>query len=397
MTIDEKLWELGREKESGLSLRTWESLAKELNEFSNRNNTESYWRKKFKSMQMKEEARLEEEAVEKQEKEEEILNNVADNLEVDRPNKYDKKIAQQQIKDERSAVNALIRSMARQDRLLDVFVENIKKVEPIKTKVCNVQRTNKSMIAMLSDIHYGIQFSNRAGEYSPEIAEERLMRYETEIELNGEDCEDCYLLLMGDLISGNIHSTTRAQNRDDLIEQVIKVSELIAEFINRLSSSFNHVYVLSVPGNHSRIDKDVEEVMRNEKLDTITFWYCKAKLQLLDNVSFVENTLDSTIGFINIRGKNYAVVHGDMENNNRLKEAVGKIERLAREHIDYMLAGHMHVPEIRLEETGYITNGSVCGSGDDYTLKKRLFAPAQQVCFTCDELGIVSIYPIILR
>lgn len=39
--------------------------------------------------------------------------------------------------------------------------------------------------------------------------------------------------------------------------------------------------------------------------------------------------------------------------------------------IDYMLAGHMHVADARFENTGFIRNGSVCGSGDEYTVKKR--------------------------
>ena len=62
--------------------------------------------------------------------------------------------------------------------------------------------------------------------------------------------------------------------------------------------------------------------------------------------------------------------------------------------IDYMLAGHMHVADARFENTGFIRNGSVCGSGDEYTVKKRLFGPPIQVCMVVTETGVEAIYPV---
>lgn len=87
------------------------------------------------------------------------------------------------------------------------------------------------------------------------------MHYADEIirigHLNG--AKDCYISLMGDLISGVIHTTIRIENRENLIQQVVGVSELIAAFLYKLAGSFERVIVNSVDGNHSRIDTSAED------------------------------------------------------------------------------------------------------------------------------------------
>lgn len=71
--------------------------------------------------------------------------------------------------------------------------------------------------------------------------------------------QDCYVSLMGDLISGVIHTTIRIENRENLIEQVVGVSELIAAFLQRLSTHFENVIVNSVDGNHSRVEFSADD------------------------------------------------------------------------------------------------------------------------------------------
>lgn len=71
--------------------------------------------------------------------------------------------------------------------------------------------------------------------------------------------QDCYVSLMGDLISGVIHTTIRIENRENLIEQVVGVSELIAAFLQRLSTHFENVIVNSVDGNHSRVELSTDD------------------------------------------------------------------------------------------------------------------------------------------
>ena len=86
---------------------------------------------------------------------------------------------------------------------------------------------------MLSDIHYGIAFDSYSGKYNSAIARERVMNYADEIIRIGHinKVSNCFVSLMGDLISGVIHTTIRVENRENLIEQVVGVSELVADFL----------------------------------------------------------------------------------------------------------------------------------------------------------------------
>ena len=124
-------------------------------------------------------------------------------------------------------------------------------------------------------------------------------------------------------------------------------------------------------------------------------WYSKARLEKIDNVIFKDNQYDSTISNFNIYGKNYIAVHGDMDPD--LKTSALRIERMMGERLHYILAGHMHIPDIRIEDVGYLRNGSVCGSGDEYTMKKRLFGPPCQVCLIVSAKGVEAIHPVVLK
>lgn len=80
--------------------------------------------------------------------------------------------------------------------------------------------------------------------------------------------------------------------------------------------------------------------------------------------------------------------------DNDLKASAQRIEQMAGQKIDYLLAGHMHVADTRIENIGFIRNGSVCGSGDEYTVKKRLFSPPVQVCMVVSAKGVEAIHPV---
>lgn len=382
---DEYLVRLGGYKESQQLDLTWTELAVILNGNINPDypKTESYWRKRYHQLADNTE----------------ILDFAGDPLEDDGIKKYFLEIEKQRLraKDERTAYWRQVRSQARSDEILDLFSNEISKYQdntPYITKI-GERDAGKAIYAMLSDIHFGMEFNTVVGKYDTEIARKRIRLYAEKIKEFGVDCADCYVSLMGDMISGIIHPGIRIENKETLIEQVIGVSELVAEFLYDLSTAFKHVYVNSVDGNHSRPGPNIEDSLRTERLDALVPWYCKAKLGQVKNVEFIDNVLDSTIGNFNIFGKLYVSVHGDMERDIRdMRKNTTNIAKLIGHNIDYMLSGHTHVAEYRFESTRYIVNGCVCGSGDDYTMKKRLFGPPVQVCMICTNNGVEAIHPV---
>ena len=404
---DDYLYRLGCLKEAGTIQLTWSQLAGVLNSVLRQYVSpwdESSWRKRFRKLQQDppQHTHEPEPEIEDLEEEESQLEDNDLGLNFDDVDETPTMLQlseirrqRQLIQDIRSEQNRVMRQAARAESLQEIMRQEIRRFEPPEhVAVTQEPSQNHAIYAMLSDIHYGIQFSNKAGSYDSDIATTRVMQYAEDIcQLGfGNDIDTVYVSLMGDMISGNIHQTIRLENREDLVRQVIGASELAAAFLLRLSKSFANVYVNSVPGNHSRVDKNYEDATRGEKLDDLVTWFCKTKLERVTSVHFVENEIDSTIGMFNIFGKSYVCVHGDFDND--LAVSAMRIQRLIRQDIDYMLAGHMHVPNFRFEHTGYIRNGSVCGSGDEYTVKKRLYSPPYQVCMIISENGVDSIHPI---
>lgn len=306
-----------------------------------------------------------------------------------------------QLRDERQAYRRQIAESARYESILDLFREEIAKAEP--PALYNTFTSNssgKKMIAMLSDIHYGMTFKgnnpyDRNRSYDSVRAQERVMKYAYEIIgiAHESRIHECYVPLMGDLISGNIHTTLRIENRENIVQQIVGVSELISEFLRILANYFERVTVFNVPGNHSRMDmKDM--CMNGERLDCLPIWYAQAKLSNFDNVEFCMGDTDPTMAVFDVCGKTYVAVHGDYDSDpvkatHRIMDIIGK-------KIECLLTAHMHVFETRFDECKMVRNGSILGSGDEYTQKLRLKSDPYQVVLVCDDMGISSIHPVSL-
>lgn len=303
-----------------------------------------------------------------------------------------------QLRDERLAYKKNISCSARHDAILDLFKNEIRKAVPPNkpdTPVCLMNRS-KAMIAMLSDIHYGMTFDNASGSYDRCVAEQRVLAYaERIIDIADENnINVCYVPLMGDLISGNIHSTIRIENRENLVQQVIGVSELIAEFLDCLAVNFDEVYVVNVPGNHSRMTEK-DDAMNGERLDNLPIWYCKAKLDDYPNVLFITDNTDDTMAEFDVCGKKYVAVHGDYDGD--AVKATHRIRDVIGSKFECLLTAHMHVFEAKFDECKMVRNGSVVGSGDEFTQRLRLKSDPYQVVVICNEDGIESIHPVKLN
>jgi len=309
----------------------------------------------------------------------------------------------QKLFDERVAIRKIARESARNEvdllNLEKLIKQNGEKIFPPITY--NKTISNRDMVICLSDFHFGLDVSNHFGSYNAEIAEQRLRRYLEEIlklkEAN--NTENAYVLLLGDLLSGNIHLTVQLQNRENVTTQVQKSAELLSAFIYDLSKHFKEVAIDSVPGNHSRLSfKD--QVLRNDRLDNLIPWYMQAKLSHLSNVKFIsQDNYDSTIGCVDIRGKKYLIVHGDYDacNESGLSKLLLMLD-LKPSDVEAIFFGHLHRCAYEdISNVKIIRSGSFCGSVDDFSVSKRLNGkPMQMVCIV-GERGIESMCPIGLQ
>lgn len=310
---------------------------------------------------------------------------------------YDIRKEKQKLFDERAALTKMKRDEARIEEDILLLRREVAETGKLKYKP-NVIKTidgDNDMIICLSDLHIGEDVDSWGGRYNSDIAKERLDEYLGEI-LKIQDrnnSRDAYVLLLGDLISGNIHLTVQLQNRENAVEQVVKAAELVSDFLYELSKHFENVFVNSVSGNHSRINLK-DNVLRNERLDSLVPWYCKAKLEHLDNITFIDEfNYDSSVGSIEVRDKEYIIVHGDMDTNDQ--SGVAKLVFMIGHIPEAVIMGHLHNNSFQnISNVKVIRSGSLCGTGDDYTMSKRITGRPEQMVLIVDEGGIVSLHPV---
>ena len=304
-----------------------------------------------------------------------------------------------QFRDERNAWQKQNYIDARVESKLDLLEEKLSEIGKVEFNNCdNIQiKGDTDLLVILSDLHIGQCFSSTWGEYNSSIARNRLEQLLLEVVKIGRrhNSEKVYISIQGDLISGSIHKALAITNRENVIEQIKLAAELITSFSYELSKYFNHVFISNVSGNHSRLDKK-EDALHDERLDDLISWIVESSLKHIDNVTTLHRNLDTGIVDLNIRSKSYIAVHGDYDSFTR--NGVANLV-LMLGFVPYAVTfGHLHTCAIdECNGIKMIRGGSLAGSGDSYTVEKRLSGkPSQMVC-VCSEKGVDAYYTVELN
>lgn len=305
----------------------------------------------------------------------------------------------QKFFDQRVALNKLIRERSRQEELNEILLEAVSSgslprlnYEP-NTSICS----DNDLLVSLNDIHYGANIHNYWNVYNSEICKDMMCKYLDRVIsiASTHSSENCYVWANGDEISGNIHHSIAVTNKENVIEQIKGVSELISEFIAELSKHFSNVTYISVAGNHSRINPQKDLSLTSERLDDLIEWYLAARLQNFKNVTIGGgDKIDGTMYVINIRGKSYCGIHGDFDGN---ASKVQTLQTMVQKPLYAVLSGHMHHNKIdEVQGVKTIMAGSFQGM-DDFCVQKRIYGKPEQLVCVCDDAGIRCTYDVPLN
>ena len=307
------------------------------------------------------------------------------------------KIKKEKVKlnDLKAQLNKQIRELARKENLGEILEKKLEELN-MQPRIINDEykqrvTSNRDMVCLISDIHYGIKTTNALSPYDSDICKQK-MNYlvDKTIKFSLEnDIDKLYVLILGDEISGLIHNTTRLEQREDVISQVIEVSELLYETIVKLANSLPFVVVGLAQGNHSRVMADKKDSLEQENFTRLIREFLKLRLANISNVILLENKFDESIIEINIRGYNLIGLHGQ---NDKLTN-VSKLTEMFDKKIDYVCFGHYHnAKEFESNKTEVIVNG--CFSGDDYSKRLRLYNKPIQKLLLFDDTGKIATYNI---
>ena len=308
------------------------------------------------------------------------------------------------LQDQRRVFRADIREQARKEAIEDAIVQAIKQKDfsvpqyPIYIEnEYNILDDSKEGLLLLSDWHKGMVTTNHWNIFNDAVYQDRVQTLiKKTIEIGRkENLGVLNVFVLGDMINGLIHVTTRINNQDNVIRQTIDVAQTLIQMIKAFSCAFDAVNVWFSRGNHERVTPNLKESLTPESFfDLLQFI---VKIGVGDNtpsITFYENDMNDEIIRANICGRTVIGIHGHKD---KPAMAYKNLSTFLRIFPDYIVAGHYHRAS-ELEENGceIVVNGSLCGT-DDYAVNVRKNSrPSQKLMIFTPEEGRVCTYNIAL-
>lgn len=353
-TFEEYIYELGCKKD--LEEYTWKDIAQIINNAFEVNRSADYYRKKFAAMQS--------------------INNIDEYIE--------EKSERMKLSDVLVQTNANIRRLSREETIKEIAKEAAATISKNCPLLTDIERfpfiaspsDGNIGILQLSDWHYGIDINSYYNEYNPQIAKDRLSDLLMQVIkiVKEQRLKKLIIVNLGDLIAGRIHLTIRFNSRIDVITQTIEVSELLAEFIDELST-YVPIDYYSVIDNHSRVEPNKKDALQLESLARITDWYLIERLKDNDSVFIGDNKYGLDIMTFSVFKWRFAGVHGDLD---KLNTVVKNVSLMTRQNYDVILTSHLHHLTVDEEnKTIVVSNPSLMGT-DDLAEKMRKNSYAAQ-------------------
>ena len=376
------LWRLGQAKDNGLVDFSWEEIAdimnKEFREDVSEYRSEAAYRKPYQQAKQFYEAGT--------------FSKFSEDTYIAelREAKHEVRKEKQKLWDERTALNKVLREEGRRESMFDIVKYAIEKYQPIKFdyEPHTVDSSDNDLIIHLTDIHCGVNIDSPFNKFNTNILKDRLQRFLNEI-LDIQrmyQSENAYLILGGDNISGLIHLNARIEAKENIITQIMTVTDMISNFIYELSKVFNKVEVHTTAGNHSRSVANKQETLKGENFDLLVPYICKKDLKNIENIEFAENHLDCDIATFMVRGNMVYATHGDKDTTKNVVYHMTNFARKAKLPLpDMCYLGHRHTNSLEtIDDVKVIQSGCVDGM-DSYTIDSRLVGTPEQTVTVVTE------------
>lgn len=247
----------------------------------------------------------------------------------------------------------------------------------------NLDFTDNEGVLVLADWHYGMKAENVFNKYNTEICKERVCRVvESAIQrLLLHKCSRLHVVVLGDLFHGAIHTSARVASEELVCDQIMQVSEILAQAIGELSKYVEETIVYMTYGNHGRTVQNKQDSIHRDNIERLIPWWLTERLANMgaDNVSIADEEASEFL-FINAAGHEICASHGDLDG---VKTSPKLLYTLFRKKygkdIEYILLADKHHRE-SFEELGVTAQicGSLCGS-DDYANDRRLYSTPYQL------------------
>lgn len=298
------------------------------------------------------------------------------------------------LSDERAALNRRLRNEARKESMHDLITECAQslKTEDNKIKpVCVEEEFEKAAILTLSDFHFGLEINEFNNVYNADVFYQRLNKILGKtieyIQLN--KVRTLYVLGLGDYMSGIIHTTTRIENRENIVQQVIKVSEALSQMLTELSK-FVEIYYYDVTDNHGRVFSNKDDWENEDNFSLFVRWYLDARFKDNEYIHIMQNTYSNEIGVVEIFGRNYAFTHGHRD---KISNIVQNLSLMTKKFYDAIFMAHCHHYEANEIHGTYVyMNGTLSGTDMYANNERKTSNPSQNLFILNSNDGIECQY-----
>lgn len=387
------LWDIGQKKDAGLlGDITWPEIAEELNRQYREDETEyrdsSAYRKRYRNyLDAYEQIFSESNFTEKQISE----------VEMQMHELYKVK---KQVQDQRRELRNMLNPEARFDNLTEKLIESANRLCEIKPLTFNdyiLEYDNSEAVICWADWHYGMVTDNIWNQYNTEICRQRVAEFvdKAATRLARHGVKRLHIMLLGDAAHGAIHNSCRVASEEDTCDQLMQVSEIMAEAINELSSYVAEVNVYATYGNHLRTVQNKNDSIHSDNMERIIPWWLEQRLQNNSRVNIIKSDYYEFI-YLNVCGYNIVGAHGDLEKFKQFGLTVNTLfNKKYGMSIDYTVSADKHHIE-EFEQLGIesILVRSLCGT-DEYSNNNRLYsAPGQTLMIFTPEEGRDGTYNI---
>ena len=303
------------------------------------------------------------------------------------------KKAKVKLSDERTQNNAYIRRLAREETIKEIahdFAQVMAKEKALVEKKFrpDFECNNYSGILMLSDWHYGMEISNPFNTYNKNVFNDRIDNLIDQVNkvIRDKKLKELHVVNLSDLIAGRIHQTIRLQSREDVISQVMYVSEVLAEMLSEFSLYTTVVYH-DVLDNHSRLEPIKGDALNLESLARIIPWYLKERLIENEDIIIDDKSIATDIAAFEVKDFKVAAVHGHKDKPHKV---IDNMMNMLGEKHDLVLTAHLHHFACEEEhECVRVSNGTLMGV-DDFAEDLRLTSKPSQTLIIATPDNVCS-------
>lgn len=310
----------------------------------------------------------------------------------------------QRFFDQRREYGKLVSSQGRAEHLYECLARAADNLETSVGRLyddadreCKLFAGQNDAILVFSDWHYGMTTSNVFNTFNKDICVSRVCRVvqEAERRIMSHGCAALHVVILGDLFHGAIHTSARVASEEVVCDQIMQVSEILAQSIEELSRHVGHTVVHMTYGNHARTVQDKSDSLHDDNMEKLIPWWMAQRFKGRDDIE-ISDDADNEFVFIESFGHQFCATHGDLDNvKNSPRLLATLFQKKYGKDIEYILLGDKHHRE-SFEELGITSMlcGSLCGA-DGYANDKRLFStPSQILLIVNRECGVDAEYRI---